>query len=286
MRFLREGADLVAVGLQRIERGGEGPAVRGRHRGAGVGEVEEGRLFLGRPVGDRQGADVTRDGRADLFEPRQHRRRSAEAVEADDVDAELLEALGGLDDPGPVGHLLERHRREGEDDGQAAGLRDLGGGDGLTGEVEGLTDDEVGALLDGPADHLGEHRADLVLLRRVGGIPDVRVRDVAGHEVAGLGVGDGARDLQGRAVERLEEVLLADDPHLLAVPVVREGLDDVGAGPLEVDVEAAQRLGELERDLGHEFSRGEVTALLEFEEEAFRADHGTGVEALGEGVGL
>lgn len=68
--------------------------------------------------------------------------------------------------------------------------------------------------------------------------------------------------------------------------VVREGLDDVGAGALEVDVEAAQGVGEFERDLGHEFSRGEVSALLEFEEEAFRADHGAGVEALSQGVGL
>ena len=38
------------------------------------------------------------------------------------------------------------------------------------------------------------------------------------------------------AVQRLEEILLADHPHLLAVPVVGERLDDVAARALEIVV--------------------------------------------------
>ena len=283
--LLGERTDLVAVRLQGIESGGERASVRGGHLGAGVGEVEERRLGLRGAVGDRQGADVTGHGRADLLQPRQHRRRSAEAVEADDIDAELFETLRSLDDPDPVGHLLEAHGRKREDDGQAAGLGDLGRGDGLTGEVEGLADDEVGAFLDRPCDHLGEHGPHLGLLGLIGGIPDVRVRDVAGHEVPGLGVGNGPGDLQGGAVERLEQVLLADHAHLLTVSVVGEGLDDVGTGPLEVDVEGTQGVGEFEGHLGDELAGGQISALLELEQETFRADHGAGVEALGQGVG-
>src|SRR5699024_4005690 len=51
--FLRERADLVPVRVQRVERGGEGAAVRGRNGGSTVGEVEERRLFRRRPVRDR-----------------------------------------------------------------------------------------------------------------------------------------------------------------------------------------------------------------------------------------
>src|SRR5699024_2822042 len=87
------------------------------------------------------------------------------------------------------------------------------------------------------------------------------------------------------SVERVEQVLLADDPLLLAVSVVGEGFDDVRACALEVDMEGPQGIGEFESHLGHEFTSGEIPALLEFEEEAFGADHRPGVEALGQCVG-
>src|SRR5699024_1865263 len=73
-------------------------------------------------------------------------------------------------------------------------------------------------------------------------------------------------------------------PHLLAVPVVGEGLDDVGAGALEIEVQGAQRLRMLEGHLGHEVPGSEVAAALELEQEALRADHGAGVEAVGQDV--
>ena len=43
-------------------------------------------------------------------------------------------------------------------------------------------------------------------------------------------------DPQGLLVERLEQLFLADQPHLLAVAVVGEGFDYVGAGTREFDV--------------------------------------------------
>ena len=87
------------------------------------------------------------------------------------------------------------------------------------------------------------------------GVPDVGVRDVAGHEVAGSLVGDLPGDLECGAVQRLDQVLLADDPHLLAVTVVGERLDDVGAGALEVDVQGPQGVRVLQGDLGDERHR-------------------------------
>ena len=257
--------------------------MRGGHARVRIAQVEEGGLLLRRPVRDGQRAHVTRHRLADLADVRQESVRTAEAVHAHDVRAGLLEALRGLDDAHAVGHLLERHGRQGEDDLEAAGLRDLQGGERLARVVEGLADDDVGALLDGPAHHLLEHRADLGLALRVRRIPDVGVRDVAGDQVTGAGVSDLARDCERRPVEGLQELLLADDPHLLAVAVVREGLDDVGAGALEVHVQGAQGLRELEGDLGDELAGGQVSPTLELEEESLRDDDGACVEALGEG---
>ena len=127
-----------------------------------------------------------------------------------------------------------------------------------------------------------EHVPDLALALRVGGVPDVAVRDVAGHQVARVRVGHLAGDLQGRPVQRFEQVLLADDPHLLAVSVVGERLDDVGAGALVVHVQRAERVGVLQRDLGDELAGGEVTPPFELEEESLGADHRACVEAVGQ----
>ena len=221
---------------------------------------------------------------ADLAQPRQHRLGPAEAVQAHHIGSALFEPLSGLDDPDPVGHLLEGHRGQGQHHRQAGGLGDLEGGQRLPGVVEGLADDEIGALLDSPADHLLEHPPHLGPARRIGGIPDIGVGDVAGHQVARDRVGDLTGDPQRRAVQRFEQLLLADHPHLLAVPVVGEGLDDVGSGPLEVHMQGAQRLRMLESDLGDELAGREVAAALELEQEALGADHGARVEAVGQDV--
>ena len=175
-----------------------------------------------------------------------------------------------------------RHRRDGEDDGQAGGLRDLERRQRLAGVVERLADDHVGAALDGPAHHLLEHAAHLGLAGGVLGVPDVGVRDVAGHEVAGSLVGDLPGDLECGPVQRLEQVLLADDPHLLAVTVVGERLDDVGAGALEVDVQGPERVRVLQGDLGDELTGAQVAAALQLEQETLGTDHRPGVQARGQ----
>ena len=80
-------------------------------------------------------------------------------------------------------------------------------------------------------------------LRRLGvvGVEDVRVADVAGEERAGL-VGDLLRERERVPVQLLEQVLLADDAHLLAVRVVGERLDDVGARVHELAMELASTI--------------------------------------------
>ena len=102
---------------------------------------------------------------------------------------------------------------------------------------------------------------------------DVRVADVAGEEHAALGC-DLLRDRERLPVELLEEMLLADDPHLLAVRVVRERLHDVGARVHEVAVQLRDDLGMIEHDLGNERARLHIAAPLELEEVALGADDG------------
>jgi len=51
------------------------------------------------------------------------------------------------------------------------------------------------------------------------------------------------RNLQRIPVEWLEQVLFADDAQLFAVPVIREGLDDVGAGVNELAVKLGDDAG-------------------------------------------
>jgi hypothetical protein len=92
-RLAGEGADLVAVGVQRVQRGGERAPVRGGHVGPRVAEVEERRLEVGRPVRDGKRTDVAGHRGSDLPQPRQHGLRPAEAVHADDVRAALLQHL-------------------------------------------------------------------------------------------------------------------------------------------------------------------------------------------------
>ena len=84
------------------------------------------------------------------------------------------------------------------------------------------------------------------------------------------------------AVQRLEQVLLADDPHLLAVAVVGERLDDVRAGALVVDVQRPEGVRVLQGDLGDELAGAQVAAALQLEQEALGTDHGSGVQALGQ----
>ncbi len=74
----------------------------------------------------------------------------------------------------------------------------------------------------------------------------------------------------------------ADDAQLLAMRVIGERLDDVGARMDEVAMELRDRLRMLEHDLRHERARLQIAPPLELEDIAFGADHGTGVETLHE----
>src|SRR5262249_13982097 len=80
---------------------------------------------------------------------------------------------------------------------------------------------------------------------------DARVADVAGEEGPGF-PGHLLRDPEGRAVDRLEILLPADDPELRPVGIVREGLDHIRAGVDEVTVELLNQAGSLEDHLRHE----------------------------------
>ena len=79
---------------------------------------------------------------------------------------------------------------------------------------------------------------------------EVGVADVAREQRVRL-ARDAPGELERLAVERLEQILLADQPQLLAVRVVGERLDDVRAGVHELAVQLLDDLGLLEDDLGH-----------------------------------
>ncbi len=92
-------------------------------------------------------------------------------------------------------------------------------------------------------------------------------------------------ELERAAVERLEQVLLADQPQLLAVPVVGEGLDDVRAGVDELAMQPLDELRVVEHDLGDERAGLQVAAPLALEQVALRADDGTLLEPLEQATG-
>jgi hypothetical protein len=71
----------------------------------------------------------------------------------------------------------------------------------------------------------------------------------------------------------------ADDPHLLAVTVVGERFDDVGAGAHVVPVQRLERFRMIQRDLRHELARRQVSPALQFKQKALGADHRASGEA-------
>jgi hypothetical protein len=161
----------------------------------------------------------------------------------------------------------ERHDRR-----QARRLDHVGRDQRLLRPRERLADDELGTAVDGPADLLLEHAADRVTGGRVVRAEHVGVADVAGEHRAGV-ARDVGRDAQRLAVHLLEQVLLPDDPQLLAVRVVGERLDDVRAGVHELAVQLGDELPMLEHYLGDERAGLQVAAPLELEQVALGADH-------------
>ncbi len=64
------------------------------------------------------------------------------------------------------------------------------------------------------------------------------------------------------------------------MPVVGEGLDDVGSGVDELLMQRAHLVRMVEHDLGHEGSGLQVAAPLELEQVPLRADHGALLKPL------
>ena len=129
-----------------------------------------------------------------------------------------------------------------------------------------------------PRDLLIEHRADRAPRARLLAV-QVGVADVAREQRARRAC-DAPRDRQRVAVERLEQILLADQPQLLAMPVVGERLDDVRARVHELVVQLLDELRAIEHDLGHIGPGLEVAAALELEQIALRAQDGPAREPL------
>ena len=155
------------------------------------------------------------------------------------------------------------------DRGQAGRLDRLEGEQRLAGPAERLGDDEVHAGLGGPADLLLE-RGPGRPLAGAARLVHVRVAQVARQHRAGFR-GDPLGDGQRVPVQRLEQVLLADDPQLLPVPVVGEGLDHVRARVHELAVQPLDDLRVLQHDLGDERPGLQVTPPLALEKVAFGA---------------
>ena len=145
--------------------------------------------------------------------------------------------------------------------------------EGLPGPAVGLAHDEVDAGVHRPVDLLVEDPARLLVRLRVVGPVDARVADVPREQGAGL-ARDLLREAERRAVDPLEVALPVDHPHLGAMRVVGERLDDVRARVHEVPVEALHQVRMLEDHLRHERAGLEIAAALELEEIPLGADHG------------
>ena len=122
----------------------------------------------------------------------------------------------------------------------------------------GLGDDEVDARFDRPADLLLEHRAHRRASEAASPSTKTFVFEMSPAQSVSVSSATSLAISERLPVERLELVLPADDAKLLAVRVVRERLDDVGAGVDEVAVKLVDDLGVVEHDLGNERARLQV----------------------------
>jgi hypothetical protein len=137
----------------------------------------------------------------------------------------LLSLAAGILRAAPVAHHAVPVHGEGHHRRQARGPDRLQGEQRFTQPAERLGDDEVCPSLGGPGHLLVERRTDLRHSRRPR-LVHVGVAHVSRQQRPRF-PGHPGSDRQGLPVERFEDVLLADDPQLLAVAVIGEGLDHV-----------------------------------------------------------
>ena len=172
-------------------------------------------------------------------------------------------AEDGEVDHGGQARLLDRVQRE----------------QGLAYVTDGLGDDEVHTLVDGPPHLLVEHGAHGASGLGVSVDEDVGVADIAGNQCISF-LRDLSCEADRAAVHLLERALLADQPELLPVGIVGEGQHHVGASAQEVAVQAGDRIGVFQHHFGHVGTGGDVAGPLELEQIALGADERPGLEAI------
>jgi len=169
-------------------------------------------------------------------------------------------------------------QREGDDRGEARLLHDVECDQRLFGVGERLRDDEVDSGIDRPGGLLLEHPANGAPRLVVRG-KEVRVRQIAREQCAAL-VGDVARQLQRAHVQLFEQVLLADDPQLLAVTEYVNASTTSEPAWTNSRLQLRDHFGMVEHDLWDECAGLEVAAALAFEEVALGADDRSLLEPL------
>ena len=223
-----------------------------------------GRLVGRRSVWHRLCNDGAVDCSSDRVDDRQHRLRAARAVEPDDIGASVLQPLTSLVKVVAVKRLIFR-RGEADERRQSELLDHFQADERLAHVVVRLGDDEVGSLLDRPADLLAVHLAnDLARLLGRLGVVDPRVADVAGYERVPL-PGHFLRQTQRLPVERLEVLLASDHPQFLPMPVVGECDHHLSAGAKQLTMKLAHGVGKIEHRLRHVRTALQVTASLQLE---------------------
>ena len=270
----REVRHLEPGAAERVERQREDPVHAFRAQRFHRGRV------LGGPVRDRLGGHGAADLLPDPGDQRQHGGGPAVAVQPHDGGPVVGQDLARLDVvvtvPG-LGRAGGGQRHHGR---QAKLLADLQADQGLAEVVVGFGDDEVDALVGGPAQLLGIHGAHHIGAGRIVRVVGPRVAHVAGHQGAAFG-----RHLPGQPhglpVHRLQLGLAAQLAQLAAMGVIGQRHHHVSARAQELPVQLGHRIGEIHHRLGHVGARLHVAPALQLEDVPLGSQH----RALGKAIG-
>ena len=148
---------------------------------------------------------------------------------------------------------------------------------------KGLGENEIDSGVARPADLLFEHRGRFAAgFFGGGGVVNVGVANVAGDEDAPAFVfGGGLLGERERVfVERLEQVLFADNAQFVAVAVISESDHHIRSGAQMLAVQLQDRVGMLQHDFGHKRARLQIAAPLQFEKITLGANHRGGLQTL------
>jgi hypothetical protein len=137
---------------------------------------------------------VAPDRLPNLPNHRHQRLGAALAVQIDDIGACRLEPLAGVDDIDTVKHLFVAMDRERHHDRKSGRLHHVERDRTPAVPVDRLSNQEIGAFFNCPADLFLEYGADGIVRLRVFRLIDVGIADVTGHQTAVA-----ARDILGDA---------------------------------------------------------------------------------------